>query len=413
MNTSNQTTAPPRASNNNLALSVVGALFFMLGFITCLNDILIPHLKAIFNLNYTQAMLVQFCFFTAYAGMSIPMSKLVEKMGYKAGIIGGFLIAALGCILFYPAAASASYPIFLGALFILASGIVLLQVAGNPYVTLLAPKGKESVMLTLIQAFNSLATTVAPPIGAALIFVDATASQAERISSVQMPYLGLAGFMILLSVLIGLIKLPDARQIAAAQTESNHDGKTSVWQYKHMVLGTIGIFCYVGAEVAIGSLMVNVLEHTAGLDHDKAAGYLSIYWGGMMVGRFIGAGLMNKIAPNKYLAFNASMAVGLLLLAIAANGGAVTQWALLLIGFFNSIMFPTIFSLGTKGLSKFTGAASGIISTAIVGGALIPVLQGLVIDNVGLMISYVIPAVCYVYIVFFATQGYKADETSA
>lgn len=412
MHASIQTASPPRGGNN-LALSVVGALFFMLGFITCLNDILIPHLKAIFNLNYTQAMLVQFCFFTAYAVMSIPMSKLVEKMGYKAGIIGGFLIAALGCILFYPAAASASYPIFLGALFILASGIVLLQVAGNPYVTLLAPKGKESVMLTLIQAFNSLATTVAPPIGAALIFVDATASQAERISSVQMPYLGLAGFMILLSVLIGLIKLPDARQIAAEQTESSHDGKTSVWQYKHMVLGTIGIFCYVGAEVAIGSLMVNVLEHTAGLDHDKAAGYLSIYWGGMMVGRFIGAGLMNKIAPNKYLAFNASMAVGLLLLAIAANGGAVTQWALLLIGFFNSIMFPTIFSLGTKGLSKFTGAASGIISTAIVGGALIPVLQGLVIDNVGLMISYVIPAVCYVYIVFFATQGYKADETSA
>jgi len=386
MHASIQTASPPRGGNN-LALSVVGALFFMLGFITCLNDILIPHLKAIFNLNYTQAMLVQFCFFTAYAVMSVPMSKLVEKMGYKAGIIGGFLIAALGCILFYPAAASASYPIFLGALFILASGIVLLQVAGNPYVTLLAPKGKESVMLTLIQAFNSLATTVAPPIGAALIFVDATASQAERISSVQMPYLGLAGFMILLSVLIGLIKLPDARQIAAEQTESSHDGKSSVWQYKHMVLGTIGIFCYVGAEVAIGSLMVNALEHTAGLSHDKAAGYLSVYWGGAMVGRFIGAGLMNKIAPNKYLAFNASMAVGLLLLAIAAGGGAVTQWALLLIGFFNSIMFPTIFSLGTKGLGKFTGAASGIISTAIVGGALVPVLQGFVIDHVGLMIS--------------------------
>ncbi|MFC2388763.1 sugar MFS transporter [Kingella bonacorsii] len=412
MHASIQTASPPRGGNN-LALSVVGALFFMLGFITCLNDILIPHLKAIFNLNYTQAMLVQFCFFTAYAVMSVPMSKLVEKMGYKAGIIGGFLIAALGCILFYPAAASASYPIFLGALFILASGIVLLQVAGNPYVTLLAPKGKESVMLTLIQAFNSLATTVAPPIGAALIFVDATASQAERISSVQMPYLGLAGFMILLSVLIGLIKLPDARQIAAEQTESSHDGKSSVWQYKHMVLGTIGIFCYVGAEVAIGSLMVNALEHTAGLSHDKAAGYLSVYWGGAMVGRFIGAGLMNKIAPNKYLAFNASMAVGLLLLAIAAGGGAVTQWALLLIGFFNSIMFPTIFSLGTKGLGKFTGAASGIISTAIVGGALVPVLQGFVIDHVGLMISYVIPAVCYVYIVFFATRGYKADEKPA
>ncbi|OAM31267.1 glucose/galactose MFS transporter [Eikenella longinqua] len=398
------------SGGNTLALSVVGALFFMLGFITCLNDVLIPHLKAIFQLNYTQAMLVQFCFFTAYAVMSFPMSKLVEKMGYKAGIIGGFLIAALGCLLFYPAAASASYPIFLGALFILASGIVLLQVAGNPYVTLLAPQGKESVMLTLIQAFNSLATTVAPPIGAALIFVDAAASQAERISSVQIPYLGLAGFMVLLSVLIGLIKLPDARQIAAEQTEAAHDGKTSVWQYKHMVLGAIGIFCYVGAEVAIGSLMVNVLEHTAGLTHDQAAGYLSIYWGGAMVGRFIGAGLMNKIAPNRYLGFNAAMAILLLLAVIAAGGGALTQWSLLLVGFFNSIMFPTIFSLGTKGLGKFTGTASGIISTAIVGGALVPVAQGYIIDHVGLMISYLVPAACYVYILFFALKGYKADE---
>ena len=404
---------PSTAPNNNLALGVLTSLFFMMGFITCMNDILIPHLKGIFNLSYTQAMLVQFCFFTAYALMSIPAGKLVEKIGYKGGVIGGFLIAAFGCILFYPAASSASYPIFLGALFILATGIVLLQVAGNPYVTLLAKPGKESATLTLIQAFNSLATTIAPPLGAALIFVDANASLAERISSVQMPYLGLAGFMILLAITVAMIKLPDARKIAQAETEHNHDGKTSVWQYKHMVLGTIGIFCYVGAEVAIGSLMVNALEHTAELSHDKAAGYLSIYWGGAMVGRFIGAGLMNKIAPNKYLAFNASMAVGLLLLAIAAGGGAVTQWSLLLIGFFNSIMFPTIFSLGTKGLGKFTGAASGIISTAIVGGALVPVLQGFVIDHVGLMISYVIPAVCYVYIVFFATRGYKADEKPA
>jgi len=411
MHASIQTASPPRGGNN-LALSVVGALFFMLGFITCLNDILIPHLKAIFNLNYTQAMLVQFCFFTAYAVMSIPMSKLVEKMGYKAGIIGGFLIAALGCVLFYPAAASASYPIFLGALFILASGIVLLQVAGNPYVTLLAPKGKESVMLTLIQAFNSLATTVAPPIGAALIFVDATASQAERISSVQMPYLGLAGFMILLSVLIGLIKLPDARQIAAEQTESSHDGKTSVWQYKHMVLGTIGIFCYVGAEVAIGSLMVNALEHTAGLSHDKAAGYLSIYWGGAMVGRFLGSAIMAKIAPNRYVAFNATAAVALLGIAMLAGKASadIAMWALLAIGFFNSIMFPTIFSLATKGLGRFTSSASGVLCTAIVGGAVVPVVQGWAADTYGLMISFVVSAICYVYIVFFALKGYKADE---
>lgn len=397
-------------TNNNFALAVLTTLFFMMGFITCMNDILIPHLKSIFNLSYTQAMLIQFCFFTAYAVMSIPMGKLVEKVGYKAGVIGGFLIAAVGCLLFYPAAGSHSYPIFLGALFVLASGIVLLQVAGNPYVTLMAKPGKESSTLTLIQAFNSLATMIAPPLGAMLIFVDATASEAERISSVQIPYLGLAGFLILLAVVVKLLHLPDARKIAEEVTEHNHDGKTSVWQYKHMVLGAAAIFCYVGAEVAIGSLMINVLEVVAGLNHSTGAFYLSFYWGGAMVGRFIGSAMMNKIAPNKYLTFNAVVAIALIIVAIAAGGGAVTQWALLAIGFFNSIMFPTIFSLATKGLGKFTGAASGIICTAIVGGAIVPVIQGFFADNIGLLVSFIVPALCYLYIVFFATKGYKADE---
>lgn len=397
--------------NNTVALSVLTSLFFMMGFITCLNDILIPHLKDIFNLNYTQAMLVQFCFFTAYALMSIPAGKLVEKIGYKGGVIGGFLIAALGCILFYPAAGSASYPIFLGALFILATGIVLLQVAGNPYVTLLAKPGKESTTLTLIQAFNSLATTVAPPIGAALIFVDATASLEQRVSSVQMPYLGLAGFMILLAVAVAFIKLPDARQIAQAETEQNHDGKTSVWQYKHMILGAIGIFCYVGGEVAIGSMMINVLEDIAGISHKDGAFYLSLYWGGAMVGRFAGSAIMNKFQPAKCLAFNAAAAVVLILLAIVC-GGKVAMWSLLAIGLFNSIMFPTIFSLGTKGLGKFTGQASGIICTAIVGGALIPVVQGFAADTIGLLPAFLVSAVCYCYIVFFAVKGHKADEVA-
>lgn len=400
--------------NNTVALGVLTSLFFMMGFITCMNDILIPHLKGIFNLNYTQAMLIQFCFFTAYALMSIPAGKLVEKISYKGGVIGGFLIAALGCILFYPAAGSASYPIFLGALFILATGIVLLQVAGNPYVTLLARPGKESATLTLIQAFNSLATAIAPPIGAALIFVDATASIEERISSVQIPYLGLAGFMILLAVAVALIKLPDARQIAQEETEHNHDGKTSVWQYKHMILGAVGIFCYVGGEVAIGSMMINVLEHVANLDHAKAAGYLSLYWGGAMVGRFAGTFLMSKFQPHKCLAFNASVVVALILLAIVA-GGHVAMWSLLAIGLFNSIMFPTIFSLGTKGLGKFTGEASGIICTAIVGGALIPVVQGAFADmpSIGLLPAFFVSALCYCYIVFFALKGHKVDEQQA
>ena len=406
---SSQTT---QFQNNTLALGVLTSLFFMMGFITCMNDILIPHLKKIFDLSYTQAMLVQFCFFTAYALMSIPAGKLVEKIGYKGGVIGGFLIAALGCVLFYPAAGSASYPIFLGALFILATGIVLLQVAGNPYVTLLAKPRKESTTLTLIQAFNSLATTVAPPLGAALIFVDATASKAQQVSSVQIPYLGLAGFMVLLAVVVAMIKLPDARQIANQETEHNHDGKTSVWQYKHMILGAVGIFCYVGGEVAIGSMMINVLEKVAGLSHETGANYLAIYWGGAMVGRFVGTAVLNKFEPNKCLAFNASVVVVLILLAILL-GGKVAMWCLLCIGLFNSIMFPTIFSLGTKGLGKFTGQASGIICTAIVGGAIIPVAQGAFADTIGLLPAYFVSAVCYCYIVYFALKGYKADEKVA
>ena len=404
----------PSQQNHNSALVVLTTLFFMMGFITCMNDILIPHLQKIFTLTNVQAMLIQFCFFTAYAIMSIPMGHLVGKIGYKNGVIGGFLLTAVGCLLFYPAAGSHSYPTFLGALFILASGVTLLQVAGNPYVTLLAKPGKESATLTLVQAFNSLGTTIAPQIGAFLILADATqtVSKAEKISSVQIPYLGLAGLLIILAVFVKMIRLPDARKIAEAESEHNHDGKSSVWQYKHLVLGAAGIFCYVGAEVSIGSLMVNVLGFLKGLDHASAAQYLSFYWGGAMVGRFLGSAVMAKIAPNRYLAFNATIAVVLLIIAMMTGKGNadVAMWALLAIGFFNSIMFPTIFSLATKNLGKFTNAASGVLCTAIVGGAIVPVVQGWAVDTYSLMSSFIVSAVCYLYIVFFALKGYKADE---
>ncbi|VTX59845.1 sugar MFS transporter [Neisseria sicca] len=404
----------PSQQNHNPALVVLTTLFFMMGFITCMNDILIPHLKEIFDLTYVQAMLIQFCFFTAYAIMSIPMGHLVGKIGYKNGVIGGFLLTAVGCLLFYPAAGSHSYPTFLGALFILASGVTLLQVAGNPYVTLLAKPGKESATLTLVQAFNSLGTTIAPQIGAFLILADATqaVSKAEKISSVQIPYLGLAGLLIILAVFVKMIRLPDARKIAEEESEHNHDGKSSVWQYKHLVLGAAGIFCYVGAEVSIGSLMVNVLSFLKGMDHASAAQYLSFYWGGAMVGRFLGSAVMAKIAPNRYLAFNATIAVVLLIIAMMTGKGNadVAMWSLLVIGFFNSIMFPTIFSLATKNLGKFTNAASGVLCTAIVGGAIVPVVQGWAVDTYSLMSSFVVSAVCYLYIVFFALKGYKADE---
>ncbi|OHQ15197.1 sugar MFS transporter [Neisseria sp. HMSC064F03] len=400
--------------NHTPALVVLTTLFFMMGFITCMNDILIPHLKDIFDLTYVQAMLIQFCFFTAYAIMSIPMGYLVGKIGYKNGVISGFVLTAIGCLLFYPAAGSHSYATFLGALFILASGVTLLQVAGNPYVTLLSKPGKESATLTLVQAFNSLGTTIAPQIGAFLILADATqtVSKTEQISSVQIPYLGLAGLLIILAVFVKMIRLPDARKIAEEESEHNHDGKHSVWQYRHLVFGAAGIFCYVGAEVSIGSLLVSVLGYLKGMDHSSAAKYLSFYWGGAMVGRFLGSAIMAKIAPNRYLAFNATAAVALLGVAMLAGKASadVAMWALLAIGFFNSIMFPTIFSLATKGLGRFTSSASGVLCTAIVGGAIVPVVQGWAADTYGLMISFVVSAICYVYIVFFAIKGYKADE---
>ena len=400
--------------NHTPALVVLTTLFFMMGFITCMNDILIPHLKDIFDLTYVQAMLIQFCFFTAYAIMSIPMGYLVGKIGYKNGVISGFVLTAIGCLLFYPAAGSHSYATFLGALFILASGVTLLQVAGNPYVTLLSKPGKESATLTLVQAFNSLGTTIAPQIGAFLILADATqtVSKAEQISSVQIPYLGLAGLLIILAVFVKMIRLPDANKIAEEESEHNHDGKHSVWQYRHLVFGAAGIFCYVGAEVSIGSLLVSVLGYLKSMDHSSAAKYLSFYWGGAMVGRFLGSAIMAKIAPNRYLAFNATAAVALLGIAMLAGKASadIAMWALLAIGFFNSIMFPTIFSLATKGLGRFTSSASGVLCTAIVGGAIVPVVQGWVADTQGLMISFVVSAICYVYIVFFAIKGYKADE---
>ena len=422
------TAAPPAGThqNNNQALTVLTSLFFMMGFITCMNDILVPHLKEVFSLNYAQALLVQFCFFTAYAITSIPFGKFISRLGYKNGVIGGFLIAATGCLLFYPAAGSKSYPIFLGALFILASGVTLLQVSGNPYVTLLSAPGKEARTLTLVQAFNSLGTTVAPSIGALFILsteiispdrlskmseADLAKYQAGQAASVQEPYLILAGILILLAVSVFFIRLPAAEKIAQEVSAHAHDDRSSAWHYHHLRLGTVGIFCYVGAEVAIGSLLVSVmgLPEVAGLKEATAAHYLTYYWGGAMVGRFLGSYLLNIIRPGIYLSFNAMMNVLLISLAIA-QGGHVAMYCLLACGFFNSIMFPTIFSLATKNLGKFTNAASGVLCTAIVGGAIVPVVQGWAVDTYSLMSSFIVSAVCYLYIVFFALKGYKADE---
>ena len=404
--------------NYGFALTSLTTLFFMWGFITCLNDILIPHLKAVFNLTYVQAMLVQFCFFGAYFLMSLPSGYIVKKLGYKQGIVVGLLIAACGCVLFYPAAALHNYPVFLFALFVLASGITLLQVSANPYVSLLGAPKTASSRLTLTQAFNALGTTVAPTFGAFLILDSASEAfltPAQNAESVQLPYLLLAGMLILLAGIFAWLKLPDIMNEQKEAAEKSETIEGSAWQYRHLTLGAVGIFMYVGAEVAIGSFLVSFLaqENIAGLKEHVAAHYITYYFGGAMVGRFIGAAVMQKLPAGKVLGFNASMAIILVVIAMSTSG-QLAMWSILLVGLFNSIMFPTIFSLALNGLGKHTAQGSGILCLAIVGGAIVPLLQGALADSVGVQLSYVLPIFCYLFIAFYGLSGSKpvqAQET--
>ncbi|BED89432.1 glucose/galactose MFS transporter [Pseudoalteromonas sp. MM1] len=404
--------------NYGFALTSLTTLFFMWGFITCLNDILIPHLKAVFNLTYAQAMLVQFCFFGAYFLMSLPSGYIVKKLGYKKGIVVGLLIAACGCVLFYPAAALHNYPVFLFALFVLASGITLLQVSANPYVSLLGAPKTASSRLTLTQAFNALGTTVAPTFGAFLILDSASEAfltPAQNAESVQLPYLLLAGMLILLAGIFAWLKLPDIMNEQKQAAEKSETIEGSAWQYRHLTLGAVGIFMYVGAEVAIGSFLVSFLaqENIAGLKEHVAAHYITYYFGGAMVGRFIGAAVMQKLPAGKVLGFNASMAIVLVFIAMSTSG-QLAMWSILLVGLFNSIMFPTIFSLALNGLGKHTAQGSGILCLAIVGGAIVPLLQGALADSVGVQLSYVLPIFCYLFIAFYglsASKPVQAQET--
>jgi FHS family L-fucose permease-like MFS transporter len=396
--------------NYNFALTSLTFLFFIWGFITCLNDILIPHLKNVFDLNYTQAMLIQFCFFGAYFLVSIPAGYLVKKAGYQRGIVIGLLIAAVGCLLFYPAASVQVYPLFLVALFVLASGITILQVAANPYVTALGKAATASSRLTLTQAFNSLGTTIAPWFGGLLILAAATAEvgtaefKAQEAAAVQVPYLMLAAALLVLAAIFALLKLPTVAEHHQSEIADADAG--SAWQYSHLVLGALGIFVYVGGEVAIGSFLVNFLgePHIAGLPEATAAAYISYYWGGAMVGRFIGAVVMQKIAAGKVLAFNAVAAAILVIVAMTMSG-AVAMWSILAVGLFNSIMFPTIFSLAVTGLGRYTSQGSGVLCLAIVGGAIVPLLQGVLADTIGLQLSFILPVFCYVYICYYGLKG--------
>ncbi|MDE5423010.1 sugar MFS transporter [Ancylomarina sp. DW003] len=394
--------ASGKPMNFKAALGLLTSLFFMWGFLTCMNDILIPHLKGLFDLNFTQAMLVQFTFFGAYFLMSLPAGKIISKIGYKSGIVLGLSIAGLGALLFYPAASLLSYGFFLFAFFVLASGIVILQVAANPFVAELGSPETASSRLNLTQGFNSLGTTVAPMFGAYLILDNNSDDLISQASAVQMPYIGLAVALGLIALVFAFVKLP---KIIDAE-EQKAEG--SAWNHSHLVLGAIAIFMYVGAEVAIGSALVSYLGSDALnlFGEAKAAGYVSIFWGGAMVGRFIGSAIMNKISANKLLAFNAVMVVLLIVVSMMTTG-YIALWSIVLVGLFNSIMFPTIFTLAIDGLGQHTSQGSGILCLAIVGGAIVPLLMGVLADNFGLQNSFIITVLCYAYIFYYAVKGFK------
>ncbi|GGY98569.1 L-fucose:H+ symporter permease [Pseudoduganella plicata] len=419
-NTSRSATVAPDAAHNgrgNTApLVIVTILFFMWGLLTSLNDVLIPHLKGIYTLSYVQAMLVQFCFFGAYLIVSLPAGMLIRRIGYQRGAVTGLVVAAVGCALFYPAAES-GYGLFLFAFFILASGITVLQVAANPYVTVLGDPRTASSRLTLTQAFNSLGTTVAPALGGMLILsgsvlgadqlaklpvAEQLAYHAKEAAAVQGPYLVLAGALLLLAVLFALARLP---KLVDAEDGAPTGKFSDLFAHKHLVLGTIGIFLYVGGEVSIGSFLINYMgePQIAGMAPAQAAHYVSLYWGGAMVGRFIGFAVMRTVSPGKALAFNAACSIALIMVAIFAQG-QVAMWAILAVGLCNSIMFPTIFSMALHGLGRQTGQASGLLCMAIVGGALVPFAQGALADSSGVQVSFFVPAVCYAFILYFGVR---------
>jgi MFS transporter, FHS family, L-fucose permease len=402
-------------------LAIVTTLFFMWGFLTCLNDILVPHLKSIFDLSYARVMLVQFAFFSAYFLFSVPWSKVVNRIGYQRTMVVGLLTMALGAFLFLPAASAASYPLFLTALVVLATGITGLQVSANPYVVVLGKPETASSRLDLTQAFNSLGTTIAPKLGGLLILATAPmameelhqlsphalhAYRVQEAASVKMPYTVICVALVLLAIVIGTFKLP---KIEHAEHRSGVDD--SIWKHPNLVLGAVGIFAYVGAEVSIGSFLVNFfgLPEIADFSAKTAAGFVSFYWAGAMIGRFLGAGLLRRIKPGNLLGLCAICAATLVSASMIL-GGHTAMWSILSVGLFNSIMFPTIFSLGVAELGPLTGSGSGILTMAIVGGAVLPVIQGVIADHVGIHHAFFLPLLCYLYILFYGLSGSKPNS---
>jgi MFS transporter, FHS family, L-fucose permease len=441
---STTTSARQTGSSYTAALVVVTTLFFMWGSLTSLNDVLIPYAQHVFKIRLDASMLIQTAFFSAYFVFSIPSARVIDWIGYKSAIVVGLLTMVVACLAFYPAAKIPSFPFFLVALIILATGITILQVAANPYVAVLGKPETASSRLNLTQAFNSLGTTVFPWIGAHLILGTTATAMAESASQeahavIKLYVYFFSAALFLLAVLIALFKLPKM------ESAEHHGLKVadSVWKHPNLVFAAIGIFVYVGAEVAIGSSIANYLaldnigrfiapasipdaasRYRAALS--DAAKYISLYWGGAMIGRFVGSALLQKIKTGRLLAF-AAITAALLVTVSVFNNGHVAMWSILSVGLFNSIMFPCIFTMGIAELGPLTGDGSGILNMAIVGGAIIPYLVGRVAVLIngryysamtqgetswgqGLHYALILATLCYLYILFFALSGSKPNS---
>lgn len=420
-----QTGYPARTRTDYRAMSIATALFFMWGFLTCMNDILIPHLKAIFELSYAQAMLVQTAFFSSYFVFALPSGKVVEWRGYKQAMAIGLSVMALGALLFLPASAMASFGVFLTALVVLAAGITLLQVAANPYVTALGPQETASSRLNLAQAFNSLGTTLAPFFGSALILAGAPAALSSdkmhslsaaalqqyrmmQAGSVRLPYLGLGLALILLAIVFAMIKMPPVLNSTSDYRPSDFHKQDSVWHHPWLVAAAVMIFLYVGAEVTIGSLIVNYLHlpEIGNMSIATAANYIPYYWGGQLSGRLVGSWLMQRLNAAVLLGTVGTGAVVLLAISIVSHG-PLAMWTILGVGLCNSIIFPTVFSLGLVNLGELTSRGSSLIVMAIVGGAIIPLIAGSLADHIGLQHSFLLPLACYLAI---GVYGFAASR---
>ncbi len=426
-NTRNLSSSAPGTTNYS-AMAMVTTLFFVWGFCTVMNDAVIPHLQGIFGLSYFQAALIQLAFFGSYFIFAQPSSKLIEWVGYQRTMVIGLLTMGAGALLFVPAATLATYWLFLAAEVVLAAGVTALQVAANPYVTILGPPETASSRLNLTQAFNTLGDTVAPYIGGVFILgvtaastsgaplhgVALTASRVHQAASIKSPYLVIAGAVIVLALAIAFYRFPRLEVTRDYRPANLNIKQDSIWNHPHLYLGAIAIFIYVGAEVSVGSFLAKYLaDPTIGnMPLEQGAKLVSLFWASMMVGRFIGSAVMQRVAANKLLAWS-GVGAGLLVLCSLLGSGHFAMVTILCVGLFNSIMFPTIFTLAVAELGPLTGRGSGLLIQAIVGGAVIPVLMGVLADRFGIHHSLLLPLLCYLFVIYYGWRGYRIAPSEA